>query len=180
MKTVTKLMLAAIPAALVATPAMAAGDSESLNINLNGSVASECSLTPNGSVDRTLNMASGLPQVLESVALVYSCNSPYKVTLKSQNGGMEHQESSGAFKIAYDVIVTGTGVSGFTDTYAASALTGGGEIIVENNDWLNIWHNGGANGLTFDLNFNPGLIPSDYQVAGTYKDTLTVTVAANL
>lgn len=171
MNTATKLMLAAIPAMLAASPAMAAvtADSDSVEINLNGEVASVCFLTPDGPVTKTLNMTNVTAQQL--VGILYSCNSPYTVTLTSQNGGLKH--NSAPFKVAYDVRIAGTG--GF-QTRSAQSLTGG-VAIAQDTDWTNIALNGGGQALTFDLNFN-GL--TDYQVAGTYSDKLTVSIKADL
>jgi hypothetical protein len=172
MNIATKLLLAAVPAMLAASPAMATvtADSDSLEINLNGEVQSVCFLTPDGPVTKTLNMANGLtPQQL--VGIAYSCNSPYTVTLKSQNGGLKH--NSAPFKVAYDVIIAGTGG---LQSRSAQSLTGG-VAIAQDTDWTNIALNGGAQALTFDLNFN-GL--TDYQVAGTYSDKLTVSIKADL
>lgn len=172
MKTATKLMMAAVPAMLAATPAMATvtADSDSLEINLNGEVASNCELTPDGPVNKTLDMNNGLtPQQL--VGIAYSCNSPYTVTLKSQNGGLKH--NSGQFKVAYDVIIAGLGG---IQSKSAQTLQGG-VAIAQDTDWTNIALNAGAKALTFDINFN-GL--HDYQVAGTYSDKLTVSIKADL
>lgn len=171
MNTATKLMLAAIPAMLAATPAMASvsADSKSLDIHLNGEVASKCELGATGSSTRTLDMSKKTAQ--ELVIIGYSCNSPYTVTLTSLNGGMKHNSAN--FKVAYDVIILGLGS---VQTKSAASLQGGFAIDTSNN-WTNIILNGDAKSLSFDLNFN-GL--TDYQVAGSYNDKLTVAITADL
>ena len=48
--------------------------------------------------------------------------------------------------------------------------------IVTNNDWVNILLNGGTRTGNLDLSFDS---PSEYAVAGTYSDVLTITLAAD-
>ncbi len=101
MKNTFKFAAAAVvPFAMMATPALA-GDSESYVLNLEGSVASNCELTPEGSATAAVDMLELGNQGFLVVG--FSCNSPYELTLSSANGGMSHAESGGAVVIDYDV-----------------------------------------------------------------------------
>ncbi len=174
MKNLVKLAAAvAVPALMIASPA-AAQDSESFVIGLSGSVDSNCELIPEGSGSLAVDMLNTGNQ--GSLTIVYSCNSPYTVSLESANGGMEHQESGGAVNIDYDVEASwlGTGLAA-TSTNSAS-MQGTPVVIVTENDWANILTNGGTRSGNLDLSFDS---LSEYAVAGTYEDELTITLAAN-
>lgn len=165
--------------ALATVAIMAAGahaqDSESLVINLSGEVASNCELIPEGTANYNVDMADTGNQ--GSLTILYSCNSPYTVSLQSTNGGMRHAESSGAVNIDYDVEASFFGLGIFSPTSTNSAdMQGSPVVIVTNNDWENILTNGGTRTGNLDLSFDS---LSEYQVAGTYSDELTVTLAAN-
>ncbi|KCZ66192.1 hypothetical protein L53_02405 [Hyphomonas sp. L-53-1-40] len=168
-----KRTLTAIAAVAVLAGTAAAQDSESLVINLSGEVESNCELIPEGSASYNVDMLDSGDQGF--LAIAYSCNSPYTVTLQSANGGMEHQESSGAVNIDYDV---DTRFWIFpTGSYNSQAdLSGAGATIVTDNDWQNILTNGGSRNGNLDLSFDS---VAEYAVAGTYEDTLTITLAAN-
>jgi hypothetical protein len=168
-----KRTLTAIAAVAVLAGTAAAQDSESLVINLSGEVESNCELIPEGSASYNVDMLDTGDQGF--LAIAYSCNSPYTVTLQSANGGMEHVESSGAVNIDYDV---DTRFWIFpTGTYnSLSDLSGAGATIVTDNDWENILTNGGTRNGNLDLSFDS---LAEYAVAGTYEDTLTITLAAN-
>lgn len=168
MKMFTKIATASAMAALFAAPAFA-GDFESYVINLEGSVTSNCELVPEGSTTANVNMLETGNQGFLVVA--YSCNSPYEVTLSSLNGGMEHQESGGAVNIDYDIEAT---FGGFA-TVNSVAAQGTPQPIATNTDWTNILLNGGARTGNLDLSFDS---LAEYAVAGTYNDTLTITLAA--
>lgn len=174
MKTLLKLSVTAAfllssSAAFSVTP-----DSETLDINLNGQVDSRCELIPEGSVSYTVDMADINTQGFAAIA--YSCNSPYTLTIVSANGGMKHQESN-SINIDYDLYTFGFGGAddGFK-SFTASQITSAA-IVDQENSWQNILLNGGITAGTMDLQF-AGL--SEYQVAGTYKDTLTLTLSADL
>lgn len=174
MKTLMKFAaIAAMPAALVASPA-AAQDSESYTLALSGSVASNCELVPEGSGTYNVDMLeTGNQGVL---TIVYSCNSPYTVSLQSLNGGMRHAESGGAVNIDYDVEASFLGLGiGATSTNSAS-MQASPVVIVTDNDWSNILTNAGTRTGNLDLSFDS---LSEYAVAGTYSDELTITLAAN-
>lgn len=174
MKTFAKLAACvAVPALFAATPAMAQ-DSESYTVALSGSVASNCELIPEGSGSYNVDMLeTGNQGVL---TILYSCNSPYTVSLSSLNGGMRHGESGGAVVIDYDVEASFLGLGiGATSTNSA-AMHGTPVVIVTNNDWQNILTNGGTRTGNLDLSFDS---LSEYAVAGTYEDELTITLAAN-
>lgn len=180
MKNLVKLAAAAaVPALMIATPASAVvpADSESYAIALSGTIDSNCELIPEGSGSFDVNMTDFGNQ--GSLVIAYSCNSPYTVSLESLNGGMRHAESTGAINIAYDVetigFELGNGVSA-TSTNSA-AMAGSPVQIVTVSDWTNIFLNGGVRTGNMDLNF-PGV--ADSYVAGTYEDTLTITLAADL
>lgn len=49
-------------------------------------------------------------------------------------------------------------------------------VIVTDNDWANILLNGGTRTGNLDLSFDS---LSEYAVAGTYEDELTIELAAN-
>ena len=174
MNTLIKLAaIAAVPVALVASPA-AAQDSESYTLALSGSVASNCELVPEGSGNYNVDMLETGNQGVLTIA--YSCNSPYTVSLQSLNGGMKHAESGGSVNIDYDVEASflGLGIGG-TSTNSAS-MQASPIVIVTDNDWSNILTNGGTRTGNLDLSFDS---LSEYAVAGTYSDELTITLAAN-
>ena len=174
MNTHLKLLAAAsLPALFLASPAAAqiAPDSESYEIALNGSVASVCDITPEGSGSYNVNMLNSGNQGFLVVS--FSCNSPYIVTLESANGGMEHQESGGSVVIDYDVEST---FGGFATVNSAD-MHGTPQTIVTETSWANIGLNGGMRSGNLDLSFDS---LSEYAVAGTYEDTLTIAVTAQL
>lgn len=161
--------LAIASTALISSQALAQ-DSESFVINLNGSVASNCELIPEGSGNFNVNMLETGNQGFLAVA--FSCNSPYTVTLQSQNGGMRHVESGGAVNIDYDVEST---FGGFPTTNSAN-MQASPVVLVTDSDWVNIMLNGGIRSGNLDLSFDN---PAEYAVAGTYEDKLTITLAAD-
>lgn len=168
-----KLLLAATVFA-IATPAVAApGDSESYKLALSGSVASNCELIPEGSGTFNVDMLNTGNQ--GALAIVYSCNSPYTVSLKSKYGGMRHAESGGAVNIDYDI--EAQGFFGLNQTTTNSANMTTPVVIVTNTDWQNIITNGGVRTGNLDLSFDS---LSEQAVAGTYEDELTITLAAQL
>ena len=97
-----KRTLTAIAAAVALTAGSASAlDSESLEITLGGEVESNCELVPEGSASYDVDMLDTGNQ--GSLTILYSCNSPYTVSLESLNGGMYHNESTGGVNIDYDV-----------------------------------------------------------------------------
>ena len=173
--TTMKRTLTAIAAAAALCGVAAAQDSEDLVINLNGEVESNCELVPEGTANFDVDMLETGNQ--GSLSILYSCNSPYTVSLTSANGGMSHQESSGAVNIDYDIEASFLGLGIFAPTTTNSAdMNGTPQVIVTNNDWQNILVNGGTRTGNLDLSFDS---LNEYAVAGTYSDTLTITLAAN-
>jgi hypothetical protein len=165
--------LALLPASLLTSPVMAQ-DSESFIINLNGSVASNCELIPEGSANFNVDMLNTGNQGVLTV--LYSCNSPYTLSLQSANGGMRHVESGGAVNIDYDIEASFLGGPlGATSTNSAN-MQAAPVVIVTDNDWVNILLNGGTRTGNLDLSFDN---VAEYAVAGTYEDQLTITLAAN-
>lgn len=162
-------LFAVAPASAQVTP-----DSESYTLNLNGSVASNCELIPEGSGTFNVNMLETGNQ--GALTIVYSCNSPYKVSLSSLNGGMRHAESNGAVVIDYNVEAQGFFGANQTSTNSAT-MQGTPITIVTNNNWQNILSNGGLRTANLDLSFDS---VDEYAVAGTYADQLTITLAATL
>ncbi len=146
-----------------------AGDTESYAINDQGSVASNCEMTPEGSTTSTVDMLDTGNQ--NFLVAAFSCNSPYEVTLSSANGGMAHQESGGTVNIDYDIEAT---FGAFTTVNSVGAQAGPVAIATEA-DWANILTNGGVRSGNLDLSFDT---LAEYAVAGTYSDTLTITLAA--
>jgi|Laugrespbdmm15dd_1035085.scaffolds.fasta_scaffold28098_1 type 1 fimbria pilin len=161
--------LTAISASIIGTPVMAQ-DSETYVLNLNGSVASNCELVPEGSGNFNVDMLETGNQGFLAVA--FSCNSPYTVTLQSQNGGMRHVESGGAVNIDYDIEAT---FAGFPTTNSAN-MQASPVVLVTDNDWVNILLNGGVRSGNLDLSFDN---LAEYAVAGTYEDKLTIKLAAD-
>jgi hypothetical protein len=172
-KSIKYLAAAAIPALVFATPA-AAQDSEQFVLALSGSVDSNCELVPEGSGTLAVDMLDTGDQ--GALTIVYSCNSPYTVSLQSLNGGMEHQESGGAVNIDYDIQSSFLGLPfGVTTTNSAN-MQAAPVVIVTDNDWANILVNGGTRSGDLDLQFDS---LAEFAVAGTYSDELTITLAAN-
>ncbi|MCK0098599.1 hypothetical protein MWU38_04335 [Qipengyuania sp. S6317L1] len=163
----------AIPALVVATPA-AAQDSESFTLALSGSVDSNCELVPEGSGAFTVDMLDTGDQ--GALTIVYSCNSPYTVSLQSLNGGMEHQESGGSVNIDYDIESSFLGLPFGVTTTNSADMQASPIVIVTDNDWQNILTNGGTRSGDLDLQFDS---LAEFAVAGTYQDELTITLAAN-
>jgi len=150
-------------------------DSESLVISLGGEVESNCELAPEGTASYAVDMLNTGNQ--GSLTILYSCNSPYTVSLESANGGMEHQESSGAVNIDYDIEASFLGLGIFSPTSTNSAdMNGTPVVIVQNNDWQNILTNAGIRTGNLDLSFDS---LNEYAVAGTYEDELTITLTAD-
>ena len=173
--TTMKRTLTAIAAAAAFCGVAAAQDSEDLVINLSGEVESNCELVPEGTASFDVDMLETGNQ--GSLSILYSCNSPYTVSLTSTNGGMSHQESGGAVNIDYDIEASFLGLGIFAPTTTNSAdMSGTPQVIVTNNDWQNILFNGGTRTGNLDLSFDNAF---EYAVAGTYSDTLTITLAAN-
>lgn len=160
-------------AMMAGTASAIPADSDSLQINLEGTVDSVCVLTPDGPLDYAVDMSNYGNQGL--LAIAYSCNSPYKVTVESQNGGMEHQESGGAINVRYDLETYGFFVAATFDSAAITAGSPG--VLDQDNDWTNILLNGDGRIGNMDLRW-PGLANS--AVAGTYQDTLTIKIEAQL
>ncbi|MDO9362139.1 MAG: hypothetical protein Q7T60_04385 [Sphingopyxis sp.] len=170
------ILLAVLPFAVAAVPAAAqvTPDSESYAINLRGSVASNCQLAPEGNGTFNVDMLDNGNQ--GALIIGYSCNSPYKVTLKSLNGGMKNTTSNGAVNIDYDIEASNFFGGSATTTNSANIKTTPAAIVT-NNDWQSILTNGGIRYGNLDLSFdNLG----EYAVAGVYEDTLTITLAASL
>jgi type 1 fimbria pilin len=159
-------------AMMAGTASAIPADSDDLKINLKGTVDSVCELTPDGPLDYDVNMLDYGNQGL--LAIAYSCNSPYTVTIASKNGGMEHQESTGAVNIPYDIETYGFFVSA---TFDSAAIAGTPGVLDTDNDWTNILLNGDGRIGNMDLRWQ-GL--SNFAVAGTYKDTLTIKIKADL
>lgn len=177
MKMITKLAIAAsVPALGFAAPASAqvTADSDQFVVNLVGSVQSQCELLPNGSTTFGVNMLNTGNQ--GSLAIGYSCNSPYTVSLTSTNGGMKNTTSGGVVNIPYAVEASATGVGAVT-VNSNTEMNGTAFPIVTDSDWVNILANLGAASGNIDLNFSG--IGNQYAVAGDYEDTLTITLAAN-
>ena len=172
-----KLLLAAVAGSLAfaVQPASAqvVPDEESFVLSLAGSVDSNCELIPEGSGNYNVNMLNTGNQ--GNLVIAYSCNSPYTVALSSLNGGMRHSESGGSVVIDYDVEASGFAPGTSTST-AASSIFGSSQVIVTNSDWQNILTNGGLRTGNLDLQF-AGV--SEYAIAGTYADELTITLAAD-
>lgn len=174
------LMAAAAATAMLGAGAAQAAvtpDSETLVYNLSGEVQSVCTLTPDGPVNFTVNMTNYGNQGLTGFA--YSCNSPYKVNVKSLNGGLKHVESSGAIVLEYDIKLVGlTANVGFNfDTLDSEDIDGAGVDVIVNNSWTNILLNAGAQAATMEIDTPP---LSQQAVAGTYTDQVTVTLTADL
>ncbi len=171
-------LFAAVATAAVAFAAPASAqvvaDSESFTLNLAGSVDSNCELVPEGSGNYAVDMLNAGNQ--GALTIAYSCNSPYTVSLSSLNGGMRHSESNGAVNIDYDVEATGFAPGSATSTNSAD-MFGTAVPIVTNSNWQNILTNAGLRQGNLDLSFDS---LSEYAVAGTYADELTITLAANL
>ena len=174
MNTFAKIAAAATIPALFAAAPVAAQDAESFTLALSGSVDSNCELVPEGSGSYAVDMLETGNQ--GALTILYSCNSPYTVSLQSLNGGMRHSESGGAVVIDYDVEASFLGIGlGATSTNSAS-MQANPVVIVTDNDWANILVNGGTRTGNLDLSFDS---LSEYAVAGTYEDELTIELAAN-
>ena len=174
MKTFFKWSTLALPPAALMTSPASAQDSESFVVSLNGSVASTCELIPEGSANFNVDMLNTGNQGVLTV--LYSCNSPYTLSLQSANGGMRHVESGGAVNIDYDIEASFLGLGiGATSTNSAG-MQAAPVVIVTDNDWRNILLNGGTRTGNLDLSFDN---LAEFAVAGTYEDQLTITLAAN-
>lgn len=169
-----KRTLTAIAAAAALCGTAAAQDSEQLDINLSGEVASNCELIPEGTASYNVDMLNTGNQ--GSLTILYSCNSPYTVSLESLNGGMRHGESGGLVNIDYDVEASFLGIGIGATTTNSADMQGTPVDIVTNASWSNILTNGGTRTGNLDLSFDS---LSEYAVAGTYADTLTIALTAD-
>lgn len=174
MKTFVKAAAALAGASVLAITPASAQDSESFVVNLSGSVPSNCELIPEGSGNFNVDMLNTGNQ--GSLTILYSCNSPYTVSLQSLNGGMLNTTSGGAVNIDYDVEASFLGLGIAATTTNSAAMQAAPVVIVTNNDWENIATNGGTRTGNLDLSFDS---VNEYAVAGDYEDELTITLAAN-
>ncbi|MBI1193491.1 MAG: hypothetical protein GC205_09990 [Bacteroidetes bacterium] len=161
-----------------AAQAQVAPDSESLQYELSGTIASNCVLVPNGTSVVNVDMSNFGNQGLAAVA--YSCNSPYTLRIASANGGLQHQESGGAITIAYDVETFGFLNDDFGNgpqSFNSAAIAATPAVVAQDLSWTNILLNGGVQTGNLDL-VAPSLANSS--VAGTYQDTLTLTLTADI
>jgi spore coat protein U-like protein len=149
-------------------------DQETLVYNLNGEVQSQCTLSPDGPVNFTMNMTDYGNQGIAGI--VFGCNSPYQLKIRSENGGMKHQQSS--LRLEYDVKFIGfaANVGLVANTLQSQNITAD-TVFVSNTAWENIVTNMGAAAGTLELDVPP---LAERAVAGNYSDTLTVTLTAVL
>lgn len=153
-------------------------DTDSLEYQLNGTIDSVCVLAPNGTSVVNVDMTNFGNQGLAAVA--YSCNSPYTLTISSLNGGLEHQESGGAITIEYDVETFGflnDDIGNGPQSFNSVAIASTPATVAQDLSWTNILLNGGIQTGNLDLVFPA---PAQSNVAGTYSDTLTLTLTADL
>jgi hypothetical protein len=149
-------------------------DSESLVILLNGEIESNCELAPEGTTSFAVDMEDYGNQ--GTLAIAYSCNSPYTVTLQSLNGGMEHE--SGLLNLEYDIEHIGWDQNGINGGSVNSAAMQAAPVEIANSpNWENIVTNLGVRTGNLDLNLPPF---SEQAVAGEYEDELTLTLTAVL
>lgn len=173
-RTLTAITAVAALIAGSATAQTLTADSETLTYNLNGFVQSECSLTPNGTVNKNVVMTAVNAQGVGQIT--FSCNSPYKVTVQSTNGGMKHAQSGGSLLIPYQLRHGGS-IGGEAVDYGPYYLSGDlttEQLLDESTDWLSIASNQGYRNINLDVQFDD----DTYAVAGNYSDTLTVTLTA--
>lgn len=163
--------MAAVFAGTASAQNVLVGDTETLNYNLTGFVQSECTMTPNGNVNRNIVMDAVNAQGVGAVE--FSCNSPYTLSVKSANGGMQHQQSS--LLIPYQ-LRTGSLLEnqGTLVIDSADLAQGDGEEVETSTDWLSIIANRGKRQINLDVGFTD----DTFRVAGNYSDTLTVTLKA--
>ena len=174
----TLTAFAAVALIAGAAHAQLAPDSESLEYQLNGTIDSVCVLAPNGTSVVNVDMDNFGNQGLAAVA--YSCNSPYTLTISSANGGLQHQESGGGITIEYDVETFGffnDDVGNGIQSFNSAAIQGTPAVVAQDLSWTNILLNGGTQLGNLDL-IAPSL--ANTNVAGTYEDTLTLTLTADL
>ena len=152
-------------------------DSEELKINLSGTIASQCILSPDGSLNKTVNMLSSAKQ--ELTTWTYNCNSPYKLTLKSEKGKMANMQSGDTFGYDYDIVLSGY-LGAPNGALKASQIQSTPAVIDSKTSWTNLFVDGGVQNAKLDLIFNIANTPYGAGVAGEYKDTLTVTLTGGL
>lgn len=153
-------------------------DTDSLEYQLNGTIDSVCVLAPNGTSVVNVDMSNLGNQGL--AAVIYSCNSPYTLSITSANGGLRHNESNGAIVIQYDVETFGFGNDDFGNgpqSFNSAAIQATPAVVAQDLSWTNILLNGGLQTGNLDL-IAPSL--ANTNVAGTYLDTLTLTLTADL
>lgn len=173
----TLTALAAMAFMAGAAHAQLSADTDTLEYHLNGTIASVCSMTPNGISNVSVDMNNYGNQGLAAVA--YSCNSPYTLTIKSLHGGLSHFESGDSFVVEYDVETFGffNDVGNGSQSFNSVAIKNTPATVASVNSWQNILFNIGLQTGNLDL-----ILPSADKigVAGTYKDTLTLTLTADL
>lgn len=171
-RTFTAIAAAAALFAGTATAQTLVADSETLTYNLNGFVQSQCELTPNGNQSKNVVMTAPNAQGIGQI--VFSCNSPYEVTVQSTNGGMQHAQST--LLIPYQLRhggSIGSEPTNYGPYYDSSDLTTA-KVLDESDDWQSIASNRGQRQINLDVLFDD----DTYAVAGNYSDTLTVTLTA--
>lgn len=158
-----KFTALAFAAALVIGAGSAKADS--FNVTVQGVVDSVCEVT-NDSIASTTTLDLETTSAQEIGDLTYTCTNPggFSRSVSSANGG---KLQSGSQSINYQVSHTGTGSMAFSATQLASAYTSG--------------HSGSADfaaGQTAKMYITVPSVPSNL-LAGTYTDTLTVSITAN-
>lgn len=155
-----KLLIAAVAvSAAFAAPAMA---QTSVNVPLSGTLASKCNISAflNGPFD-ALNLESTLVQGSESLTVNCNYTGTASVTFDSANDGVL---KSGSNTVPYKFILTGVGGPLSTGVSLASNQTVSNFSAVANAD------------QTRSMRVQLDAIAT---VAGTYTDTVTVSVAPN-
>lgn len=134
-------------------------------LNLSGTVAAINSLvvTPNGTNNTTLNIATGVTN-LNVASVQETSNDPlgYKITLQSSNAGFLQLSTNAAIKTAYQVSYNGA--AAITPTATAQVVKSVASLTQQTTATSAVT-------VTSSPLANP--------LAGTYSDTLTIAIVAN-
>lgn len=158
---------------LVAAATALAADQ--VTINLTGTITPACALS---GINPTAALGNVAAAGAVSIPFTIDCNAPFTYALSSANGGLAHQSvttASGGFAIAVPyavqtVIATNSGAGIDQTCTSASIKTGAVSCAFTNSGTAVAIQKAGSLGLTWAASSLP-------LVAGTYQDTLTLTVS---
>ncbi|MBE1299798.1 MAG: hypothetical protein GJ680_07815 [Alteromonadaceae bacterium] len=161
-KIATTLFAAAALTSLSATATISVSDTNSASIELSGVVSSQCKINNDGAGTASLDMSSSSAQ---SIGVVNTwCNSggsTATVTYASINAGQLISDGGAQVAYALDVVGVQTGIN-LTTPQSVTQTIGTG-----------------SDGTSAATSLNIAPVVTGFEDAGTYSDTITITIAPN-